>query len=56
MGGGFRRCRTFVNSWERAADFAGDYSYLFNFLEGGEEKLDGDGRHASPASWPTTTR
>jgi oligopeptide transport system substrate-binding protein len=34
---------TFVDSWERASnpDFAGDYSYLFNFLEGGAEKLDG---------------
>jgi oligopeptide transport system substrate-binding protein len=34
---------TFVDSWERATDpdFAGDYSYLFNFIEGGAEKLDG---------------
>ena len=34
---------TFVRSWERASDpdFAGDYSYLFNFIEGGAEKLDG---------------
>jgi oligopeptide transport system substrate-binding protein len=34
---------TFVRSWERASnpEFAGDYSYLFNFIEGGEAKLDG---------------
>jgi oligopeptide transport system substrate-binding protein len=34
---------TFVYSWERATDpdFAGDYSYLFNFIKGGKEKLDG---------------
>jgi ABC-type oligopeptide transport system substrate-binding subunit len=34
---------TFQRSWERASnpDFAGDYSYLFNFIEGGAEKLDG---------------
>jgi oligopeptide transport system substrate-binding protein len=34
---------TFVRSWERASDpeFAGDYSYLFNFIEGGAEKLEG---------------
>ena len=49
---------TFQRSWERASDpdIAGDYSYLFNFIEGGAEKLDGDGRHASPVSWPTTRR
>ena len=35
---------TFQRSWERASDpdFAGDYSYLFNFIEGGAEKLAGD--------------
>jgi oligopeptide transport system substrate-binding protein len=35
---------TFKDSWERASDpdFAGDYSYLFNFLQGGAEKLAGD--------------
>jgi ABC-type oligopeptide transport system substrate-binding subunit len=35
---------TFVRSWERASDpdFAGDYSYLFNFIAGGAEKLAGD--------------
>ena len=34
---------TFARSWERASnpDFAGDYSYLFNFIQGGAEKLDG---------------
>lgn len=35
---------SFVRAWERASDpeFAGDYSYLFNFLEGGAEKLAGE--------------
>ncbi len=35
---------SFQLAWERASDpdFAGDYSYLFNFLEGGEEKLAGE--------------
>ncbi len=35
---------SFVRAWERATDpdFAGDYSYLFNFIEGGEEKLAGE--------------
>ena len=35
---------TFQKSWERASqpDFAGDYSYLFNFIKGGKEKLAGD--------------
>jgi len=34
---------SFVRAWERATDpeFAGDYSYLFNLVEGGAEKLDG---------------
>jgi len=34
---------SFVRAWERASepDFAGDYSYLFTFIEGGAEKLDG---------------
>jgi ABC-type oligopeptide transport system substrate-binding subunit len=34
---------SFVRGWERASnpDFAGDYSYLFSFIEGGQEKLDG---------------
>jgi oligopeptide transport system substrate-binding protein len=34
---------SFKLAWERASDpdFAGDYSYLFNFLQGGAEKLDG---------------
>jgi oligopeptide transport system substrate-binding protein len=35
---------SFERAWERASDpdFAGDYSYLFNFIEGGAEKLAGD--------------
>ena len=35
---------SFVRAWERASDpeFAGDYSYLFTFIEGGAEKLDGE--------------
>jgi ABC-type oligopeptide transport system substrate-binding subunit len=35
---------TFKSSWERASDpdFAGDYSYLMNFLKGGAEKLAGE--------------
>jgi ABC-type transport system substrate-binding protein len=35
---------SFQNAWERASDpdFAGDYSYLFGFIEGGQEKLDGE--------------
>jgi oligopeptide transport system substrate-binding protein len=34
---------TFQRSWERASDpdFAGDYAYLFNFIQGGAEKLAG---------------
>jgi len=34
---------SFARGWERASDpdFAGDYSYLFTFIEGGAEKLDG---------------
>jgi oligopeptide transport system substrate-binding protein len=34
---------SFTRAWERASDpdFAGDYSYLFSFIEGGQEKLDG---------------
>ncbi|MGK2948895.1 MAG: peptide ABC transporter substrate-binding protein [Acidimicrobiales bacterium] len=35
---------SFANAWERASDpeFAGDYSYLFNFIDGGAEKLAGE--------------
>ena len=35
---------SFARGWERASDpaFAGDYSYLFNFIEGGAEKLAGE--------------
>ncbi len=34
---------SFQRAWERASDpeFAGDYSYLFGFIEGGQERLDG---------------
>ena len=34
---------SFERAWERASDpaFAGDYSYLFSFIDGGQEKLDG---------------
>jgi ABC-type oligopeptide transport system substrate-binding subunit len=34
---------SFQRAWERASnpDFAGDYSYLFTFIQGGKEKLDG---------------
>ena len=34
---------SFVRAWERASDpdFAGSYSYLFEFIEGGAEKLEG---------------
>jgi len=40
---------SFKSSWERASnrDFAGDYSYLFNFLEGGAEKLAGTAEEIS---------
>ncbi|MCB0995326.1 MAG: peptide ABC transporter substrate-binding protein, partial [Acidimicrobiales bacterium] len=33
---------TFQKSWERAADLAGDYSYLLTFIEGGAERLGGE--------------
>ena len=35
---------SFKRAWERASDpeFAGEYSYLFTFIEGGQEKLDGE--------------
>ena len=33
---------TFQKSWERAADLAGDYSYLLTFIDGGAERLAGD--------------
>jgi len=35
---------SFELAWERASDpdFAGEYSYLFSFIKGGQEKLDGD--------------
>ena len=33
---------TFVNSWERAVDLQGGYSYLFSFIDGGAERLAGE--------------
>ncbi len=33
---------TFQKSWERAADLAGDYSYLLTFIDGGAERLAGE--------------
>jgi oligopeptide transport system substrate-binding protein len=35
---------SFTRAWERASDpdLAGPYSYLFSFIEGGQEKLDGE--------------
>ena len=33
---------TFQRSWERAADLAGDYSYLLEFIDGGAERLAGE--------------
>ena len=33
---------TFQRSWERAADLAGDYAYLLNFIDGGRERLAGE--------------
>jgi oligopeptide transport system substrate-binding protein len=54
---------SFVRGWERASDpdFAGSYSYLFNFLEGGAEKLAGTaptiaGVEADDGAMTLTTR
>lgn len=33
---------TFLDSWNRAASLAGDYSYLMGFIEGGEDVVNGD--------------
>ncbi len=38
---------TFQRSWERAADLAGDYSYLIGFIDGGTERLDGTAKTIS---------
>ena len=40
---------SFVRAWERATepDFAGDYSYLFGFIDGGDEKLAGEAEEIS---------
>src|SRR3546814_878918 len=42
---------SFAAGWERASDpeFAGDYSYLFNFIEGGAEKLRSEERRVGKA-------
>jgi len=34
---------SYVRSWERAASLGGDYSYLFDFIEGGAEFRAGEG-------------
>jgi oligopeptide transport system substrate-binding protein len=49
---------SFVRAWERASDpdFAGDYSYLFNFIEGGAEKLDGTAETISGVEADDATR
>jgi oligopeptide transport system substrate-binding protein len=49
---------TFQKSWERASakDFAGDYSYLFNFIDGGKEKLDGAAQTISGVKADDATR
>ncbi len=54
---------SFQLAWERGSDpdFAGDYSYLFNFLEGGKEKVAGDadtisGVTADDAAMTLTTK
>ena len=38
---------TFVDSWNRAASLAGDYSYLMGFIEGGIEVVEGDAEEIS---------
>ena len=49
---------TFQKSWERATnpDFAGDYSYLFNFIKGGKEKLDGKAKTIAGVKADDATR
>jgi oligopeptide transport system substrate-binding protein len=49
---------SFQRAWERASnkDFAGDYSYLFNFLKGGKEKLDGTATTISGINADDATR
>ncbi|MCB1015794.1 MAG: hypothetical protein KDB10_11845, partial [Acidimicrobiales bacterium] len=38
---------TFKASWDRAAQMAGDYSYLMSFIEGGIEVVEGDAEEIS---------
>ncbi len=47
---------TFQKSWERAADLAGDYSYLITFIDGGAERLAGDADTISGVEADDATR
>ncbi len=47
---------TFQKSWERAADLAGDYSYLITFIDGGSERLAGDADTISGVEADDATR
>jgi oligopeptide transport system substrate-binding protein len=49
---------SFVRAWERASDpdFAGQYSYLFGFIDGGQEKLDGAAETISGVAADDDTR
>jgi ABC-type oligopeptide transport system substrate-binding subunit len=47
---------TFQKSWERAADLAGDYSYLISLIDGGAERLAGDADEISGIEADDETR
>ncbi len=47
---------TFQKSWERAADLAGDYSYLMTFIDGGAERLAGEADTISGIAADDATR
>ena len=47
---------TFQKSWERAADLAGDYSYLITFIDGGAERLAGEADTISGVEADDATR
>ncbi len=47
---------TFQKSWERAADLAGDYSYLITFIDGGTERLAGEADTISGVAADDATR
>jgi oligopeptide transport system substrate-binding protein len=49
---------SFQRAWERASDpdFAGDYSYLMNFIDGGAEKLAGEAETISGIEVDDETR